>query len=115
MSESNSGWQHQHLQSDFKACMKRQFQYGKSVFGLIAKEVDPLPAKETFQAGGTLQVVRGKLTFSVHGSTISDPSGLGRWCGMTFIGKESHKLSVITAYRTYKGSIQTAPLGSTFH
>ena len=114
MAETNTGWQHNFLQSDFRACVRRQFQYGKTVFGYPSPEIDHLPIKETFQAGGTLQVVRGNLTTQVFGPPIQDASGLGRWCGTTFIGKAGQKFSVLSGYRTCAGSFQTAPLGSTY-
>jgi hypothetical protein len=53
------------------------------------------------------------VSFS-SGNALVDPSGLGRWSGLTFLGKASTQLSIITAYRTCGGSIKTAPLGSTF-
>ena len=115
MAETNSGWQHAHMQSTFKQCVRRQLQYGKTVFGAPTALIDPLDDKETFQAGGVTQVVRGPLTTSVFGSSITDSTGLGRWCGFTFIGKAGQKFSVITGYRTCSGAISTAPLGSTFH
>jgi hypothetical protein len=115
MAETNTSWQKPHLQSDFKARVLRQFRYGKTVFGFPRVDIDPSGEKETFQAGGNLQVVQGPLTTTVSGPAILDPTGLGRWCGTTFEGKRSQKLSVITAYRTCDGSISTAPLGSTYH
>ncbi len=93
MAETNSGWQHQHLQADFRACVKRQLQFGKIVFGAISPDIDPLPERETFQAGGTLQVVRGKTTTSVHGDPIVDPTGLGWWSGVSFIGHGGQSFS----------------------
>jgi hypothetical protein len=115
MAETNTGWHHRHLQDEFKSCVKKQFQIGKSVFGYPCEEIDPLPVKESFQAGGSLQVVRGRLTTTVTQSPILDKSGLGRWCGFTFIGKSGQQFSVITGYRSCSGSILSASLGSTFH
>jgi hypothetical protein len=115
MAETNTSWQHTHLQLDFKDNVRKQFQYGKTVYGFPSPEVDPSHPKETFQAGGTVQVVKGKLTTTVHGTPITDPTGLGRWCGMTFVGKADRKLSVITGYRVCSGSINSTPLGSSFH
>ena len=115
MSETNSSWQHMHMQADFKARVQRQFRFGKTAFGFPSIDVDPSHPKETFQAGGSLQVVQGRMTTTVSGNTISDPTGLGRWCGTTHIGRRSQKLSVLTAYRTCDGSISASPLGSTFH
>ena len=115
MAETNSGWQHQYVQDKFKQCIRRQLQLGKAVFGSPSRTVDPLDDKDTFQAGGTTQVVRGNMTTTVFGPPILDPTGLGRWCGFTIIGKADNKLSVITGYRTCRGSIATSPLGSSFH
>ena len=115
MAESNTSWQKFHLQSDFKARVLRQFRYGKTVFGYPSVDIDPSGEKETYQAGGNLQVVQGRLTTTASGPTILDSTGLGRWSGITFEGRRSQKLSVITAYRTCDGTISTAPLGITYH
>ena len=85
------------------------------MFGYPSVALDPSGDKETYQAGGNLQVVQGRLATTVSGSPITDPTGLGRWSGITLEGRRSQKLSVITAYRTCDGSISTAPHGSTFH
>ena len=50
----------------------------------------------------------------LHGSPLIDASGLGRWSGFSRRGANSQYLSIITAYRTCKGSNRTAPIGSTF-
>jgi hypothetical protein len=115
MAETNTSWQHQHLQADFKARVHRQFRYGKTVFGFPSSTVEPSHHQETYQAGGSLQVVKGRLTTTALGNSISDPSGLGRWCGITLVGRRAQKFSIITAYRTCDGSISASPLGSTFH
>ena len=115
MSETNTSWQQPHLQSDFRSRVQRQFRYGKTSFGFPSEEVDPSHPNETFQAGGNLQVVQGRLTTTVSGKEIIDSSGLGRWCGLTFEGKRGQKFSVITAYRVCESSISNAPLGSAFH
>ncbi|KAI2490409.1 hypothetical protein MHU86_24165 [Fragilaria crotonensis] len=115
MAETNSGWQHHYVQSKFKQCLRRQLYIGKTSFGSPTQQVDPLEDSETFQAGSSIQVVAGSLTTTVFGDPIHDSTGLGRWCGFTFIGKAEQKLSVITGYRTCKGSVSTSPLGSTFH
>ena len=101
---------------EFKAAVNCQFRYSKTSFGFPFVEVDPSPSeKTTYQAGGSLQVVHGKLRTTVSGSVVSDPTGLDRWCGMTYEGKGGSRLNVITAYRTCGGSINTAPLGGTLH
>lgn len=115
MAETNSSWQHMHLQATFKQCLRRQLQFGKVVFGSPSHHIDPLDGKTSFQAGGAIQVIQGNLTTRVFGPPIEDDTGLGRWCGFHLIGRSEHKLSVITGYRICSGSIGTAPLGSTYH
>ena len=82
MAETNTGWQHHHLQNDFRANVRSRFQCGKTVFGFPTQEVDPCFHSDTYQAGGCLQVVQGRLTTTVSGKEIIDPTGLGRWCGL---------------------------------
>jgi hypothetical protein len=46
---------------------------------------------------------------------LQDPTGLGRWSGMTVRDKGDQCLSILMVYRVCRGSINTAPLGSSFH
>ena len=41
----------------------------------------------------------GKWTTGSTGKALEDPSGLGRWSGLTYLGKPKKWLTVITAYR----------------
>ena len=115
LAETNSAWAHTHLQTDFRQCVKRQFGQGKINFGHPSVEIDQPHIKETFQAGGSLTMVVGSLVPYAHGSLIMDPTGLGRWSGVSIRGTESRFLSIITAYRPCNGTIRTAPIGSTFN
>ena len=115
MAETNTGWQHPHLQLDFRENVRKQFNYGKIVFGAPSADVNPINERKTFQAGGTVQVVQGRLTTTTQREVITDPTGLGRWCGMTYEGQAGRKLSVITGYRVCTTSITQSPLGSAFH
>jgi len=36
-----------------------------------------------------------------------DPSGLGRWSGISFLGKQGKRLSIITAYRSPRQQLQS--------
>ncbi|KAI2503673.1 hypothetical protein MHU86_10797 [Fragilaria crotonensis] len=42
----------------------------------------------------------GKWATRSTGKRLEDPSGLGRWSGLTFLGKRNKRLTVITAYRS---------------
>ena len=74
MADTNTCWQHPHLQLALKEQVRKQFRMGKTVFGHPSEEVDPSPPKATFQAGGMLQVVQGRLTTTAQRTTITDQS-----------------------------------------
>ena len=119
LSETNVPWlQAPHIQAAFRNSLRRQFGIGKVVFGASTHDVDPITHTDTFQAGGNLSFITGALVPTIEGSTttvnLNDPTGMGRWCGMTIRGKGTSRLSVITAYRVCRGTIATAPLGSSF-
>jgi hypothetical protein len=42
----------------------------------------------------------GKWTTRSTGKATEDPSGLGRWSGLTYLGKQNKRLTVLTAYRS---------------
>lgn len=92
--ETNTAWQHYYLQLQYRECVQRQFRIGKTVFGFPSQEVDPCSAKETFQAGGCLTTVQGRTATTVRSHGILDPTGLGRWSGVTLEGKGGNSLSI---------------------
>ena len=117
LSETNLPWiQAVHLQDDFRQCLRRQFLVGKTVFSSPSIDIDPIDITDKFQAGGTLTFTVGSLVpMLANSNAIQDPTGLGRWSGMTFRGKDDTNLSIITLYRVCRGSITTAPIGSSFN
>ena len=119
LTETNTPWlQAPHLQADFRQCIRRQFNLGKVVFGSPDEIADPIEPRDIYQAGGNLTLSLGSFVPMVLGSSstiLLDPRGLGRWSGMTLRGKNGKLLSLITGYRTCRGSIASSPLGSTFH
>ena len=117
LSETNLPWlQAHHLQADFRQCLHRQFHISKAVFSSPSSEVDPVELSDNFQSGGTLTFTAGSIVPMLATAThLQDPTGLGRWSGMTVRGKDDQCLSILTAYRICRGSITTAPLGSSFH
>ena len=114
LAETNTCWQHPHLRDDFQTIARKQYRQCKSVFGSPSQAVDPIPSSESFQAGGNVTLLHGGLVSRVSGKDLQDPSGLGRWSGVTLAGKHGQKLSILTAYRVCKGSIKSASLGSAF-
>ena len=49
---------------------------------------------------------------SIH---LQDPTGLGRWSGLTFGGKNGFRFTLITAYQVCRGSASTTSIGSSFN
>ncbi|KAI2503167.1 hypothetical protein MHU86_11270 [Fragilaria crotonensis] len=86
----------------------------KVTFGHPSRQIDPCTDRESYQAGGNLTLITGNAVSQIHGTPITDETGLGRWSGTTFQGKLGTKLTMITGYRTCNGSVKTSPLGSTY-
>lgn len=112
--KTNTAWQHSHLQADFRKQIRRHYRQSRVHFGSPTKSIDNCSERSTYQSGGNLTMVSGNMTSSSFGNNIEDPTGLGRWSGISFRGKEKYILTVITAYRTCGGSVRTALLGSTY-
>ncbi|KAI2512852.1 hypothetical protein MHU86_1641 [Fragilaria crotonensis] len=114
LAETNTCWNHTHLRMDFQNMSRKQFRQHRICHGSPSAEVDKCNERDSFQAGGSITMATGKSASFSSGDAIQDPSGLGRWSGLTFQGKASAQLSIITAYRACSGSIKSSPLGSTF-
>ena len=115
LAETNTPWQLQHIKTDFLQQSKKHFQISKTVFGAIGQSIDPLKTNENWQAGGCLTIVQGQWTTTIHREDICDPKELGRWAGITLTGSKDRAVSIISAYRSCKGSIATSGINSTFH
>ena len=114
LAETNTCWSHPHLQTAFRTSLRSFPGQAKVTFGYPTRNIDPCTEKESFQAGGNLTLVTGTAVSQIHRQPIVDPTGLGRWSGLTFQGKLGTQLTLITGYRTCNGSVKTSPLGSTY-
>lgn len=114
IAETNTCWNHYHLMADVRNHAQKHFRQNRISFGSPSREIDTCGETETYQAGGNVTVSTGKATSCSESVLLSDPTGLGRWSGLTFHGKQNTKVSIITAYRCCKGSIKTVSLGSTY-
>ena len=118
LAETNLPWsQVHHLQDDFRHCLKREYITGNVVFSSPNEQVDPVAPTTSFQSGGSLTMATGSLVPMVVNSKLShlhDPSGMGRWSGLTLRGKNDHLVSIITAYRVSSSSVSQARMGSSF-
>jgi hypothetical protein len=115
LAETNTPWQLQHLRNDFLQRSRKFDKLSKTTFGLIDSSIDPVVDTEKYQAGGCLTMIKGLWTTTVQKDIISDPTGLGRWAGLTISGKHGKAVSIISGYRTCQGSINTSGINTTFH
>ena len=69
---------------------------------------------ESYQPGGTITFATKKMATLAHRQAFIDTTGLGRWSGLHFRGKENRIFTTITAYRVCTGSIQSVPIRSSF-
>jgi hypothetical protein len=58
-----------------------------------------------YKPGGTLTATTGKWTMRSIGQPITDDSGMGRWSGHSFLGKNGRQLCILTAYCNRKNLI----------
>lgn len=53
-----------------------------------------------YQPGGTFTATTGRWATRSTGKPLVDPSGLGRWSGLCYLGKCGKRLAILTAYRS---------------
>ena len=60
------------------------------------------PSSKTsgYQPGGTFMATTAKWATRSTGKPLSDPSGMGRWSGLCYLGKRGKRMAIITAYRS---------------
>ena len=118
LAETNLPWlQVPHLQDEFRQCVRREYITGNVVFSSPDDLVDPVTPNTSFQSGGSLTMATGSIVPMVVNSKLSylhDPSGMGRWSGLTLRGKNDSLVSIITAYRVSASSVSQARMGSAF-
>ena len=114
IAETNTCWSHPHLMSDFRQHARKYYTQNRLAFSSPSPDIDPCGLRETYQAGGSITASTGRTASFSTGDPLLDPSGLGRWSGLTFQGKDQTRVSIITAYRTCTGNIKTSSMGSTF-
>ena len=114
LSETNSTWSNQYVRDGFDAAVKQASPLNRTEFSSPSETVETLDVNETSQAGGTTTTVYGGWTNRLLKSEITDPTGLGRWSGITLGGKKEQSVSIITAYRVCSQSRSSAGEGTVF-
>jgi hypothetical protein len=116
LAETNSPWQLYHLRNEFLHRIKKHYPISKTIFGIIDPTIDPITSTDKFQAGGNVTLVIGPWTTSISQTTITDPTGRGRWTGITIQGQlihshlNHHKLPDMQRQYQFQ-----AGLGTTYH
>ena len=59
-----------------------------------------LSGSSGYQPGGTFMATTDRWASRSTGKPLVDPSGLGRWSGLCYLGKGGKRLAMITAYRS---------------
>ena len=112
MAETNTAWDHPYLRQAISSRLKRHYQMSRVSFSSPSHTVDPMPDTESYQAGGTATFTNRKMVPFSYGAVFQDPTGLGRWNGLHFRGRNNTQFTVLTGYRVCSGSINTASIGS---
>ena len=101
LAEINMDWQKPHVKMDFLSQQRLVWKGlggAKSAMSSIALE-----NTSDFLTGGTVTSAVGHwCTRVLH--TESDPSGMGRWSSVTFIGRQHRRITVVTGYRCVRSS-----------
>jgi hypothetical protein len=94
LAETNTNWK-------FRDIVKRITQGARTMFPnsvttLSSNQFQP-PTPSAYQPGGCLQIATSHWSGRII-ATITDKKSMGRWAGHTYRPKESHTISIITAY-----------------
>ena len=90
-------FQQPQCQSKVRKPVQQYFQSARIAFS--SSDV-PCECDSAYKLDGTLTATTDKWTSRSTGKPLVNPSGLGRWSGISFLGKQGKRLSIITAYRS---------------
>ena len=97
LSETQTAWEKRITRDMVGKELKRRDQYAT-----MTASTSKMRTASLVKPGGTMICADGTLSSKVS-EKGQDPSGLGRWCYYTFIGKNKTKLIIICAYRYCQG------------
>jgi len=98
LAETNLDWSRPHVKNEFLTQQRKVWKYATTAFSSI-----DLPSSSDYLTGGTITSAVGSWSTRVS-QKEEDPSGMGRWSSLTFIGKQNKKLTIITGYRCVRSS-----------
>ena len=85
------------IQQKLKTPILAHFGTARSACSYSNLPPGPTSLRTGYQPGGIFMATTGKWVTRSTGKPIVDPSGLGRWSGLCFLGKRGKRLAVITA------------------
>ena len=88
------------IQQKLKTPILAHFGAARSACSYSILPPGPTALRTGYQPGGTFTATTGKWVTRSTGKPIVDPSGLGRWSGLSFLGKRGKRLAIITAHRS---------------
>ena len=80
--------------------ISKHFSSVRSAFSSSVLPETSLSGAGGYQPGGTFTATTGRWATRSTGKPLIDPSGLGRWSGLCFLGKRGKRLAILTAYRS---------------
>ena len=79
--------------------IRSHFVSARSAFSSSSLPKDSHPPSG-YQPGGTFMASTGRWVTRSMGKPLLDPTGLGRWSGLRYLGRGGKRLAIITAYRS---------------
>ena len=80
--------------------ISNHFVSARSAFSSSTLPDSSLSGSTGYQPGGTFMTTTGRWASRSIDKPLVDPSGLGRWSGLCYLGKGGKRLAILTAYRS---------------
>ena len=89
------------IQRNVKSPLRSYFSVARSAFSpcVLPREFLTEPSSG-YQPGDTLMVTTNRWATRSIGTQLLDPTGVGRWSGLSYLGKRVKRLTLFTAYRS---------------
>ena len=92
-----------HVRQSLTCPINKHFLIARHAFSsctIPIETISSMAGSSGYQPGGTFTSTTDKWATRSTGKPLVDPSGLGRWSGLCFIGKRGKRLALLTAYRS---------------
>jgi hypothetical protein len=88
-----------HIKQKIKSPLRSYFSATKSAFSSSVSPKDSLPLSG-YKPGGAFMATTNQWATRCIGTQLLDSTGLGRWSGLSYLGKRGKQLAILTAYRS---------------